>query len=365
MNCCSFYGKDLVDFHQYTTSNDWEYIKRHFQYFMSTPSARKKICISVCSPSLVSALTEYSTTTNVTDLEISDRFLFRNYVKCIANFCLLHNFENIIIKSSFDFYDIEPFLKLLSLIKVKRLTFHGNKLCKKMIKMLSRKISENTVELDLSMCSLTNSCIFYLSQYLKQKKSLQKLILSSNRFYFDGVNHLSIAIPDSNLISLNLYGNRIGNSGIDILLKHIPQCKSLRELGLSKTCISSNGFRKLCLALPKMRLTSLSIADNFIREKDIQNYLLTKLPLTFISKLSWFTSLISFSRRIEIQKKLNNILQLNLKKQTNHNNSFQYELFLIQLDKKFEGVSNNIITNVFGCFELSSYIKSFLLFSLD
>lgn len=362
MNCCSFYGKDLVDFHQYTTNNDWEYIKRHFQYFMSTPSARKKICISVCSPSLVSALTEYSTTTNVTDLEISDRFLFRNYVKCIANFCLLHDFQNIIFKSAFEFHDIEPFLKLLSLIKVKRLTFQGNKLSKKMIKMLSQEISENTVELDLSMCSLTNSCMFYLSRYLKEKKSIKRLHLNSNRFYFDGVNHLSIAIPDSNLISLNLYGNRIGNCGIEILLKHIPQCKSLRELGLSKTYISSNGFRKLCLALPNMRLTSLSIADNFISEKDIQENLLTMLPLTFISKLSWFSILISFSSRIELQKNLNKILQLNWKKQKNHNNSFQYDLFLIQLNQKFNRVSDNALADVFGCFELSSYIKSFLLF---
>ena len=362
MNCCTFYGLDLVDFHRYMTKANWMDVEDNFYYFMTTPSMRKKILITTCSPILLSALSNFSSNhANVTDLEITDTFLFRNYTKSIARFCTMHRFQNIIFKSSFDFFDIEPFLKNLCFMKVKRLSFHGCKMCPKTVKYLCRNLPSNTKELDLSSCSLNNSSIYYLSKNLQRKKSLQKLHLYSNRFFFDGVFHLFIALPKMSLVTLNLYGNRLGNSGMNLLIDHIGECDSLRELGLSRTSIYSQGLQDLCLVLPQLKLTSLYIANNFIDENDVQNYLLPSLPKTYISNLSWYSNFLSYADRVEIQTRVNKILERNLIKQKNHNSTIYFDFFLLQLDRNYQKNQTSIACNVFGMFDLSNYIRSFLL----
>ena len=364
MNCCMFYGNHLIDFHQYVTHDDWDDIKANVYQFMKADSHHKKVCIGSCSSVLIKGLTRYSLDSNITHLEIYDSFLFRYYVKLITQFCLLHSLQSLSLKSSFQYHDIEPFLHSFRRMTLKTLSLSGTKICKKTAKCLFHNLPDTLEEIDLSNCHLHNNSIRYLSNALSRKRKVKSLHLNYNRFLLDGIIHLAKILPSSNLVTLNLYGNRIGNSGIEVISKYLPTSYTLRELGMSKTFMHSYGFYILCSVLPLSRLTSFYVAENYLVEEDMKLFFFPVLPKTYISKLSWFSNLISYSRRIHLQNEINCILKNNLKKQKNHNNTFHLNLFLIQLEKQYDKMTfeENIICHTLNNYDLSNYIKSFLLY---
>ena len=204
--------------------------------------------------------------------------------------------------------------------------------------------------------------MYYLSKGLC-KSNITHLYLKSNKIVFDGIIYLSRVLPLTNLIVLNLFENRLGNSGINILSKYIPNCHTLRELGLSRTNIFSEGFVILCSILPSTKITTLLIAQNFITQYDIEHVLLPVLPKTFITKISWHGNMVEHHIQNKIQSEIKKMLLKNLKKQKNHNNSFQFKLFLIMLNIQMtrnDHFKNNIVLETLCNPDISYCIEDFL-----
>ena len=359
MQECVIYGNNVIDFCQYITEMDWSKIRNNVYRFLMSHS-KIKIRIGSCSVSLLKKLMSFSKKIDIEELEIYDSFLFRCYAKLIVQFCQFVHLDKLVIKSSYSDYDIEPIFGSLPFMKITKLSVH--KLTKKSLKLLSNRLQYTIRELHLPKCILSNNRMYYLSKALSQSK-ITHLYLNSNRIVLDGIVYLSRVLPLTNLVVLNLYGNRLGNSGISILSKYIPKCRTLRELGLSRTNIFSEGFKVLCYILPYTRITTLFVAQNFITQTDVEHVLVPILPKTFITKISWYGNMIEYHVQNEIHSGIKNILLENVKKQKNHNNCFQFKLFLIMLNKQMKRnkhFENNIVLTTLCDYDLSFCIEEFL-----
>jgi hypothetical protein len=365
MNSCVFYGNHLIDFHQYITHDDWDAVKKNVYNFLQYDCKYKKVCIGASSSVLLKGLLRFGKETHITHLEIYDSFLFRYYVKLISEFCTIQSLQHLFIRSCFDYYDIEPFLVSLPTINLKKLTITGTKLCKKTVRLMLHQIPSSLEELDLSNCFLHNNSMRFIASSLMKKKQIKCLILKYNRFLFDGIICLAKVLPYSNLVILNLYGNRIGNSGIETMTEYLPQAYSLRELGLSKTFLHSTGFSTLCSALPYLRLTTLHVAENYIRETDIIDNFIPQLKKTWLCRVLWFSNLISYHTRCKVQSEINPILEQNVIRRKNHNNVFHFNMFLLLLEKKYNDkcFMGTITTDTLSNFDIAMLIKSYLEYS--
>ncbi|XDV23284.1 hypothetical protein PO909_027923 [Leuciscus waleckii] len=110
----------------------------------------------------------------------------------------------------------------------------------------------NLIELDLSGNVLGNSGVKLLSDGLKENCKLEKLRLNNNSITEEGCSALTSAFNSnpSNLIELDLSGNKLGNSGINNICRLLenPQCR-LEKLKLSDCSITEEGYKALASAL--------------------------------------------------------------------------------------------------------------------
>lgn len=360
MQECIIYGNNVIDFCRSMSEIEWQRSRKKIYNFTLNKS-NIRIRIGCTSTFLLKKLMTLPKQFNINELEIYGFLLFRRHAKLIVKLCHFFHFDKLIIKSSYSHYDIEPIFCSLPLLKVSKISL--SKISNKSFKLLLSNMQYTIQELNISRSNLSSHQMYHLSKVMVHSK-ITHLNLHSNHIVSDGVIYLSRVLPLTNLIVLNLHGNRLGNHGIEILSQYIPKCQSIRELGLSRTNIFSEGFYTLCYTLPQTKITKLNVADNFITQKDIENVLIPILPKTFITKILWFRNMTGHHIQTEIHSIIKDILSKNLKKQNNHNNTFQFKLFIKmlhrQFDKKKHFENNSTIStlcdsNLFYCIE--SFLK--------
>ncbi|XDV23289.1 hypothetical protein PO909_027923 [Leuciscus waleckii] len=108
-------------------------------------------------------------------------------------------------------------------------------------------------ELNLSRCKLNSKEVRQLADLLQDKHCKLKIIqLNNNSITEEGCSALTSAFNSnpSNLIELDLSGNKLGNSGINNICRLLenPQCR-LEKLKLSDCSITEEGYKALASAL--------------------------------------------------------------------------------------------------------------------
>lgn len=127
------------------------------------------------------------------------------------------------------------------------------------------KMNKNLLTLSLSNIPLIYTrnvnakLIKYLSNFMISNDTIQNLNLSTCGITVNVINVLSY----TNLISLNLSDNSIGDLGVKYIAEFLKNNNTLQKLNLDMTCISKNGCQYLSDALLKNNtLLDLKLSQN-------------------------------------------------------------------------------------------------------
>ncbi|XDV23287.1 hypothetical protein PO909_027923 [Leuciscus waleckii] len=148
-------------------------------------------------------------------------------------------------------------------------------------------------ELNLSRCKLNSKEVRQLADLLQDKHCKLKIIqLNNNSITEEGCSALTSAFNSnpSNLIELDLSGNKLGNSGINNICRLLenPQCR-LEKLKLSDCSITENSFKILTSSLKSnSHLKELELKGNDPGRSGVKMFTdmlwsgLSKLKISFL-----------------------------------------------------------------------------------
>lgn len=155
------------------------------------------------------------------------------------------------------------------------------------IKFLSQLVSDNTEIKELNLSNkfrkvavskeeedirpyLTYISADYFSNHLRKGSLLTSLTLSHQKLYDDGAILLFHALPYSQVRSLNLTNNFLGNKSCLVLQNVLMKNPMLEQLTLSKNLISDNGAIAIAYGLVYNHLLSLlDLSENEIDQKGL------------------------------------------------------------------------------------------------
>eukprot|EP00946_MAST-07B_sp_MAST-7B-sp1_P004240 g4240.t1 len=123
-----------------------------------------------------------------------------------------------------------------------------------------------TTELKLKGKKIGDAGVAVLAKVLPECTALTKLDLYENEVSDAGVATLAQVLPQCRaLTELYLVGNHIGASGANALSAVLPQCAALYSLSLSRNHIGDSGVNALCAVLPQCAaLKCLYLSGNHI-----------------------------------------------------------------------------------------------------
>ena len=120
-------------------------------------------------------------------------------------------------------------------------------------------------ELDLAGKRIGDVGVAMLAKVLPQCTALTKLDLGNNGITDAGASTLVSVLPDCKALQhLGLSRNQIGDSGAKAVSKALSNCETLTELSLSRNQIGDAGSVALTSALPQAGLTVLYLGSNKI-----------------------------------------------------------------------------------------------------
>jgi len=166
----------------------------------------------------------------------------------------------------------------LKVSSLKSLDVSNNSIERQAITELLKCIPESSVtELNLSSNSIKKVLGTRIAGALGNLKSLN---LSENVLGNTGAQQIAKALPNSKLKTLNLSGNRLGNEAMEALSRNLSM---LTELDVSKNQITQAGAIDLLKALPFSEVVSLNLSQNLLGDSisgEIQGSKLTKINLS-------------------------------------------------------------------------------------
>ena len=135
---------------------------------------------------------------------------------------------------------------------------------------LSEALKQSKLKtLDLARNQITDKGVKHLSEALKQSKR-ETLNLTGNQITDEGVEHLSEALKQSKLETLDLAWNQITDKGVKHLSEALKQSK-LKTLNLTRNRITDKGVEHLSEALKQSKLETLNLARNKITDKGVEH----------------------------------------------------------------------------------------------
>ena len=130
------------------------------------------------------------------------------------------------------------------------------------VKILAKALEGNQMlqQLDLSGNNIGDAGVRMLAEVLEKNQVLQKLDLKWNKIgvketetvgQIEGYLARNALLNDSTITELNLYGKKIGDTGVLALVQAIEQNQTLRKLNLSCNEIGDEGTKALAKVLEK------------------------------------------------------------------------------------------------------------------
>lgn len=170
-----------------------------------------------------------------------------------------------------------------------------------MIPICDLLLHNQTIQvLDLLNCGLLDSGVSILFEGLKQNKTLKHLYLSAN-----GITPIGLAkmldyfkqVEKSQLETLFLGCNRIGNEGAELISKCLKYAPKLERLNLSSSRIGSLGMKCLCDVLSgneTIRIVDLGYQRSTMDLGELNNFIQDE-GVEYLSQILKYTNLISLN----------------------------------------------------------------------
>ena len=198
----------------------------------------------------------------------------------ISSFSLMKNISNIINKN----YE-----------NIKILSLKNNNINDNYAKLLFKSIkhNKNISILNLDHNKISSKGIIYIESFLKNNNSLFTLVLSNNYLSTSGSNLLLDYLQeneDSNLKTLDISYNGIGEGGIESLVKYINTNKKLISLFISGNYLCDKGLSKFSNLLFVKNKNNKKIRISYL---DISNNSFSKDGLIYINNILYYSSFIS------------------------------------------------------------------------
>ena len=140
-----------------------------------------------------------------------------------------------------------------------------NRLTSKGIKNIIKFLEKNffVQKLNLKGNSLKNEGFQLICKGLDNNFTLKELCLGNNEINDKGLKQGLKYVKTSNIISLNLSGNKIKDEGLILFAKSLRHFPELKILNISNCNIQYNGFKELLKVLQNVRrVESLDISNN-------------------------------------------------------------------------------------------------------
>nr|AAU06319.1 NALP-gamma [Mus musculus] len=179
--------------------------------------------------------------------------------------------------------DKRLFLELIQSYNLEELYLRGTFLSHSDVEMLCDILNQaecNIRILDLANCSLCEHSWDYLSDVLRQNKSLRYLNISYNNLKDEGLKALcrALTLPNSALHSLSLEACQLTGACCKDLASTFTRYKCLRRINLAKNSLGFSGLFVLCKAMKDQTCTlyelKLRMADF---DSDSQEFLLSEM----------------------------------------------------------------------------------------
>lgn len=159
------------------------------------------------------------------------------------------------------------------------------------MKAISQALTSNPyiTKLSFTFSQINDKGAIYISEYLKNTRSLEELILSNNKISGEGAKFICNALcMNKTVTALNLDHNPLGNDGAIALSQVIKYNACLLKISIDDTLIKDSGFRTIMSSLAlnftlqslSIRANKLSAASKHLEEMLVQNFSLRTLLLS-------------------------------------------------------------------------------------
>ena len=137
-------------------------------------------------------------------------------------------------------------------------------------RILLESINNGSRKLNLVGNDIGDEGATALAAELKQMPNLTSLNLARNNIGDNGARDLAEGLKDTNITSLYLVWNDIGKEGVKALAEGLKQMHSLTSLNLAWNDIGDNGAKALAEGLKDTNITSLSLVGNKLGNREVR-----------------------------------------------------------------------------------------------
>jgi hypothetical protein len=196
---------------------------------------------------------------------------------------------------------------------------------------------------------LTNEVLKIITKYELDLQNIESIDISLNSLDSDFLNKLSFNF--SNIVRLNIGGNKIGTKGANILASKFFLLTTLTDLCICDCKIGEYGAESIGQSIGQLRLTHLSISENNIGTRGANN-IIKKIPnLVFLNLSGNAIDICSFEEFAYNLNCLTKLTELNLannyiKKPSLLHKVFKNLLSLNLSNNSFSYFDNNDICNL-------------------
>ena len=138
---------------------------------------------------------------------------------------------------------------------------------------------------------------------LKGNKYLTFLDISNNNINAKSMELFAMVLPQTHLRTLVLWGNSFGDEGLEALAAQLPMSSYIENLFLGQTNISATGMKIFSEKLPKSNLIVLNLYGNKLGDEAVKTLAL-KIPKTSLLNLVLGNNSITFEGAKELAENI-------------------------------------------------------------